>query len=228
LHTAVEQTAESLAPADFHVLSPDGARLACSAKLPGVDLFDLAAGKVATRLDERQRWNHALFTPDGTRLVFSSPNEGIRFHDCKTGKLAKTLKHDPGFQGHGIGYVSFSPDGKLLAYMAPPDAIHIWDVHAGKRVASVKTRGPCYGASFAPDNRSLLFLNQGIAEVHSLADKKMVHHFSTPYSASFVTFTPDGKRALILATAHNDKDRWRSSLFIQDVPAQFLAPRAER
>lgn len=215
----------------FQCYSPDGTRAVYASRVKGVDVVELATGKLVTNVPEERRWRACLFTPDGKSLVFFSTEAGIRFCDAQTGKLVKVLQDDPRFKGSGADTVVLSPDGNFLAaWGGPCTALDIWDVRAGKRVCTVQHHTYCYTARFSRDNQSLLILNNRSEIVlHHIVAEKTVHQFYPPETlANGIAFTPDEKKVVILAPTDDRGAVYQYSLFIHDLPPRLLDPAAAR
>jgi len=101
----------------------------------GIDVQEVATGKLAYRLACAENIHAAAFSPDGRTLaIVENQKESICLVDLGTGQKRFPF---PGHQGW-ISHACFSPDGKLLATSSMDSTVLIWDMTS---LAS-KTKAP--------------------------------------------------------------------------------------
>jgi WD40 repeat protein len=128
--------------------SPDGRRLASSARDYKTFLWDLATGKHQV-IDAGQSYTVA-FSPDG-RTLATGRSSGLSLWDAETGRSrTRELPYD---RGHGW-HLAFSPDGKLLA--GASGTVRLWDAASLRELAlhqSTTHASNCL--AFSPDGATL-------------------------------------------------------------------------
>jgi WD40 repeat protein len=121
------------------VFSPEGKSLASVGGDGVLRLWDLATGKVQSRLLDHRAWvNSVAFSSDGKTLASADDaSSAVHLWNVATGQWLRDL------QGHGswMKAVAFSPDGKTLASGGIGDGsnsrrypIRLWDAATGKEI----------------------------------------------------------------------------------------------
>jgi WD40 repeat protein/DNA-binding SARP family transcriptional activator len=122
---------------DFHAaqltFSPDGRLLAAAGREQGVEVRDVASGRLVGKppLDEMAR--SVSFSPDG-KLLFVGQYNG-------TGIFFSTRDWQPaglGIRGHGqrILNARFTPDGRTLATSSADGTVQFWDVASRRSIGA--------------------------------------------------------------------------------------------
>jgi WD40 repeat protein len=216
----------------FHTFSHDGKRAAFSGPgfFSGLDILDIATGKVTLSIKEQKDCRGCDFSPDGKRIACHASNGGINIWDAETGKLIREVHADDRFSGGAFKFIKYSADGKILASGGHNrEALDIWNADTGKLVCTKPLKNSfIYSVAFAADNQSVLCVEAGSSYLYHLVAEKVVHNFNPPdRSASFATFTPDGKRAVLVGLSTEKQENTRQgAVYIYELPAKVLNPPA--
>jgi DNA-binding SARP family transcriptional activator/WD40 repeat protein len=124
---------ESDFPPSQLTFSPDGRLLAGAGRERGVEVRDVASGRLVgkPRLDEMAR--SVAFSPDG-RLLFVGLYDGTgMFFSTEDWKPA-----GPGIRGHGQRILNsrFTPDGRTLATSSADGTVQLWDVASRRSIGA--------------------------------------------------------------------------------------------
>jgi WD40 repeat protein/DNA-binding SARP family transcriptional activator len=122
---------------DFHAgeltFSPDGRLLAAAGREQGVEVRDVASGRLVGKppLDEMART--VAFSPDGKLLFVGLYNGTGTFLSTEDWKPA-----GPGIRGHGQRILNsrFTPDGRTLATSSADGTVQLWDVASRRTIGS--------------------------------------------------------------------------------------------
>jgi hypothetical protein len=209
-------------------LSPDATRIVYSGRDKGIDVYDVASNKRIVHVDDADSY-YALFTPDGKHVALRHAEKGVRFYDAETGKLMRTIvATDPLNKASGFEFLVFSADGAFMAAWGRENFFDVWDLKTGKRVCSVRSRLWYHTGQFSRDNKSILCTNSANeAVLHHLLLEKVIHRFDAPVTPYDAALTPDEKRIVILGSSTERAD-FQYSLYLYELPAQFLDPPAAR
>jgi WD40 repeat protein/tRNA A-37 threonylcarbamoyl transferase component Bud32 len=190
---------------DFVEFSPDGRLLLASTGLTNAWLWDIAAGKPATKpLDHKATILCAAFSPDGRRVITGSMDGKARVWDTKVGRpLTPFLANDG-----DVHCACFSPDGGRLVTGDASGAARIWDPESGKSLITIKHGGNVFHAVFSPDSQTLLTASRDrgarLWDASTGAEKgRFVHD----REVVFVSFSPDGTR-FVSASADHTAQVW--------------------
>src|SRR5215207_9994139 len=128
------QTAfESDVPPSQLTFSPDGRLLAGAGSDRGVEVRDVASGRLVGKppLDELAR--SVSFSPDGKLLFVGQYNGTGTFFSTEDWKPA-----GPGIRGHGqrILNARFTPDGRTLATSSADGTVQLWDVASRRTIGA--------------------------------------------------------------------------------------------
>jgi WD40 repeat protein len=100
--------------------SPDGKRIASSARDNTVKVWDAVSGELSFSLD--QSVNSVAFSPDSKHVVTGSAHNSVDVWDAATGQNTFTVKAHGGVTG-----VAFSADGKRIVSGGYDKVLRIWD-----------------------------------------------------------------------------------------------------
>ncbi|MEV5570373.1 serine/threonine-protein kinase [Spirillospora sp. NPDC052269] len=141
--------------------SPDGRTLASEGADNQIQLWDVAARRVATTLPDPDGSNaeSAAFSPDGRYLavgVFTFGENAaiiphLRVWDVTSRRLLFSARDSSG------GYINgpaFSPDGRTVAF-ADRSHVRLWDVARQKLTGTIDTRRDISSVAFSPDGRTI-------------------------------------------------------------------------
>jgi WD40 repeat protein/DNA-binding SARP family transcriptional activator len=124
---------ESDFPPSQLTFSPDGRLLAGAGRERGVEVRDVASGRLVGKpqLDEMAR--SVTFSPDGKLLFVGLYNGTGTFLSTEDWKPA-----GPGIRGHGqrILNARFTPDGQTLATSSADGTVQLWDVASRRLIGA--------------------------------------------------------------------------------------------
>jgi WD40 repeat protein len=127
--------------------SPDAKLLATG----GVKLWDVAAGKLLRKLDNRFADQPFDFSPDGKSVVVGGGKyeRDVLVYDVSTGKLRYRL------EASATPAVAFAPSGQLVAAAQDTDVV-LWDLATRDELLRLTSHvGLVTSLVFAPDGKSL-------------------------------------------------------------------------
>jgi DNA-binding beta-propeller fold protein YncE len=208
-------------------LTPDGKRLVVADYSGRIDVWDVATGRRARRLQEpnSEKVHAVAVSPDGRWLACARTRPDVQLWDLTTGQVAGTIPLKPPPEKRRTGgaaeRVAFAADSKVLytaveAYAETPDAgATAWEVPSGKRLWNAQSVG--YNLAADPRGRWVLTsnLNDNPIRLALLDARTGQAAKSMPIEPSWepdgtavdatITldrmFTPDGAR---LITTHGD------------------------
>jgi WD40 repeat protein len=205
---------------DSPTFSPDGTRALTIVPDNGVDtgavtIWDVVSGTVAARVNSPQHYlpvYFAEFSPDGRR-VFSKAGGDVQLLDLASGTLTilrpKLERDEASF--FGILRAMFSPDGTRVITIGVGLKARIWDTASGEEIAVFK-RPHGYPRpdsdqlainGFSLDN-TLAATTSGYVPKVEIWDAASGQVITQLERASFLAFSPDGRRILIRDENPND------------------------
>jgi hypothetical protein len=218
----------------FLAYSPDGRRAAFHGAtfFRGLDVHDLASGKVVLQLDV-QDCRCCDFSADGKLITTHSSNGGVHVWEAATGQLVRELRPNDKIAGTAYCFVAFSPDAKFLATSSPIErTLQVWSLQTGKLTCTLPDKVYYRTAFFSRDNLSLLYVpdSTGRALLYNLLAEKAVYHFDPPHRLShFAAFSPDGKRVAVIGPSSEGGGSGvagQLSIYLYELPARALNPAA--
>ena len=141
--------------------SPDGRLLAGAGGERGVEVRDVASGRLVGKppLDKMAR--SVAFSPDGRLLFVGLYNGTGTFLSTEDWKPA-----GPGIRGHGqrILNARFTPDGRTLATSSADGTVQLWDVASRRTIGAplVVQRNDFVASILSPDGSYLYALPTGM------------------------------------------------------------------
>jgi WD40 repeat protein len=204
--------------------SPDGELLAISGEtamydpVSGIDLIDMASGKLWHRMSMTGSSRSLAFSSDGRRLAAAGAKAGVRIFDMEN--VAEMAKGNRGNRALGVfsnaqdldtpiaDQVAFAPDGRLAVGLRD-GAVEIWDVRTAKKTWTVRvlesgvgepnTGGigsfdPINHFAFSRDGRTLVTGGQKTICLCDTISRKITRVFDPKAITTWVDISPDGKR----------------------------------
>ena len=190
-------------------LSPSGKYLATA--WGGVDLWDLASGKLICALPGHSKDPAGVFMDQGnqiTGLAWSpgdrwlaslAANATIKVWDTVTGKEAVSFDLADGVGGSRPIALSWSGDGGLLAACTWGDnMVRVWEIPTGKIVHTFRVRG--LPATLSPDGKRLASVSPtsgvGIWDVGTGKEVKSFPLANPSQAGEVLSWSPDGRHLL--------------------------------
>jgi hypothetical protein len=184
-------------------LSPDGKSLAVSlvgAQAPappepaGVELWDIAEGRIVSRLSSDYGGGQVIFSPSGLTLVTWSVDPGTftLWADANNILTKNMTLNDPlppqsGYTSLGNGSAMFSPDGNTLATAdgSPTDSAFLWNLGTG-HIAATLTDPDSKGVvdlAYTPDGKTLIIADgNGSIYLWDIATRSIYATLTNPSS----------------------------------------------
>ena len=170
------------------VFSPDG-RILAVASSDGVELRDMATGKILRTTAITGGAHSVVFSPDGRILAVAS-SDGVELRDMATGKILRTI-------GDASAPMTFSPDGHTLAASDGGDntRVRLWSMATGRTLHIILGYGHTINSiAFSPDERTLAIGSQNGAELADATTGEIQRDIpSTEFNGvNSMEFSPDG------------------------------------
>ncbi|MCS6852128.1 MAG: serine/threonine protein kinase [Gemmataceae bacterium] len=195
--TDLEMTVQSLA------LTANGQRVAAGSRDGPIQLWDLVDGTLrprATLTGHRSAVQALAFSPDGQWLASASLDGTVRVWDG-TGDPAEepfvVTAH-----GAGVNAVAFSADSQWLATGGLDSVVRLWDMSRQplrESPAAPGEGGEVQAMALSPDGKTLA-INNSLTGLRLFditgpepAARSLKRYFSTGFSSSAVTWSPDGQ-----------------------------------
>jgi eukaryotic-like serine/threonine-protein kinase len=141
------------------LFAPAGDVVAVFGREGSVELWDVAARELMTRLDVQALSSipasgvPASFSPDGRLLAIACDDDSIELWDTQQGEVAGALI---GHKQHVVS-VAFAPDGKTLASASEDSTLKLWHVATQQELLTIRRLGGGLRAlTFSPDGTMLI------------------------------------------------------------------------
>ena len=130
--------------------SPDGSLVVVPAGDGEARVFEVATGKLVTRIEHGAELRTAVFSPDGRSVVTGGADGFARRWGARDGSPIAVYRH-----GAAIREIAFSPDGTLLA-TAAGQAARLWNAVTGVAERRLAHPVSVVGVLFNPAGTQLL------------------------------------------------------------------------
>lgn len=112
------------------------------------------------------------FSPTTSLMATTSDQINLDLREITSGQIVRTISPENGFSN-----AVFSTDGRLVALTAWDEiAVTLWDAETGqqtKKLTGFETAAPVYGVTFSKDDRYLIWVARGSAQVMEIASGAM-------------------------------------------------------
>jgi RNA polymerase sigma factor (sigma-70 family) len=191
--------------------SPDGKTLALGVDNPGLQLWDIATGKMIHGLDNMAF--AVAFSPKGN-MVASGKGDRIMLFDPVSGKELGSLQA----RMAGVNGLSFTPDGKTLVCAGWDGKVRIWDIATKKTRWVLDSRmWPGRSMALSPDGKTVVIGAGGAVRLWNvLTGKELFTEYQGHDSwVNCLAFSPDGKTLVSGEFNHQirlwDTAKWKPS-----------------
>lgn len=190
--------------------SADGRLLACGGQGSGVEVWEVATGKLlgGKQIVPKQGPSYFVccvaFSPDGKYLAFCG-HSGQRASGPITRWDVAGKRELPALPGPGEGtyQIRFSPDGKYLATAGFDSVLRLWDPVTGKEQRRIPGLGRVTVFAFSPDSRLVATGDPESIRLWDVATGKERFRFpSNRQATTAIAFSADGR---LLATGEGNQ-----------------------
>jgi WD40 repeat protein/serine/threonine protein kinase len=178
-------------------ISPDGLTAVTGDESFGIILWDLSTGELLGRYEIPGGVNAVTFYPDnnGTVLVSSLGTDSLVTLDLQTGQLSDSLK------GHSdaIFDVAMMSNGRYAVTASQDKTVRLWELDRGHVIRRFAPPGAlAFEVDLSPDGRTALSAStNGTVTLWDVDTGEMIRQFTDDQPATAVTYSPNGKTALI-------------------------------
>jgi WD40 repeat protein len=195
----------------FAAFSPDGRRIATTAKDNKVRVWDWQAGTAVELGALPLPAATVVFSPDGQRVATASYDQTARVWDAANGAKTLELKH-----ASRVTSAIYSRDGRRIVTASQDKTAQVWDAATGAKIGAPLQHAMTVNfAAFSPDGaRVVTACADGQARVWDLAGGRELFHVQHQAEVRSAQFSNDGSR-LVTASADGTARVW-------DAASQFL------
>lgn len=176
-------------------LAPDGKTLACAGLERGVDLWDVAAGKVRQTLATSNAVRSLVFSRDGERLIAVVRGHSPLLFELNASVPPRKLRGHP----MEVWGASFSPDGRQIATTSSDQTLRLWNATSLEPQQILRGHEhEVWCVAFSPDGKTLasgskdcqvmLWSAESRETEPSLPHQTVVRPFFSPAGDKIVTF----------------------------------------
>ena len=131
------------------------------------------------------------FSPSTGLMATTSDQMNLELREIQTGQIVRTISPDNGFSN-----AVFSTDGSMVAVSSwDAIAITLWNTVSGeeiKKLTGFETAAPVYGATFSSDDRFLIWVARGSAQVMTISSGGMGAFLGHEDFIGEAKLSPDG------------------------------------
>ncbi|HEY0754381.1 MAG TPA: hypothetical protein VGD98_10495 [Ktedonobacteraceae bacterium] len=183
--------------------SPDGKKMFVSDAGDNSEYVLDSNGKILAQLKNLNMLGDRVWSSDSEKIIFSSQDSTVQWSiksvGVSNGNHVTTLAKLPA----NYGVTQFSPDGKqaIVQNLDKRDntsPLQIWDLQTGKKIGelAVAHNRNAFGWAFSPDSSLLAIDDEGVINIYTSADGKLLTSFENKVSGQGVhniVWSPDGK-----------------------------------
>jgi WD40 repeat protein/DNA-binding SARP family transcriptional activator len=194
IYEVQEDLGTSAGALSYVALSPDGTRVIAAFSNAGLLVWDLATGDLLQHFRKEGGVFSLAFHPeDGTVLI---GGQGIvQTINLQTGEI---LGANTGHSAAILG-LAITSDGKRVVTTGLDGIVRLWDLQSGQVVRRfVESNAPLFEVALSPDGRTVLVAStDGTVTLWDVETGKEIRRFVDDQPIMAVTFSPDGRKALI-------------------------------
>jgi WD40 repeat protein len=176
-------------------VSPDGRTAVTGDENFGVMLWDLSSGELLRSYEIPAGVNEVTFHPDNGTVLVGALTGTIYALDLQTGEITGSLT------GHSEAVMNLfvMPDGRYAASASVDKTARLWELERGHVIRRFAPPGALtFEVELSPDGRTALSgSNDGTVTLWGVETGEMIRQFSADQPVMAVTYSPDGKTALI-------------------------------
>jgi WD40 repeat protein/serine/threonine protein kinase/DNA-binding XRE family transcriptional regulator len=176
-------------------ISPDGLTAIAGFENSEMLLWDLSTGKLLRRYPIDGGAHAVAFHPDNGTVLVGGITGILKNLDLETGEILHT------FTGHNeiIPDVAITPNGRYAVSASRDKTLRLWELDQGHVIRQFPApRELAFEVDLSPDGRTALSGSlDGTVTLWDVETGKMIRQFTDDQPVMAVTYSPDGKTALI-------------------------------